>query len=60
MALHGSFRHLARMLVPREDSNIWHCWIIEMLYTSADASDETMSLLISSTLLLSEQQKVST
>ena len=21
----GSFRHLARTLVPREDSNIWHC-----------------------------------
>ena len=47
----GSFRHLARTLVPRDDSSIRHCCMIEMLYTSTEASDTNISLLISSALL---------
>ena len=50
-ALLGSLRHLVRTLVPREDSSIRHCCMIEMPYTSTEANDTNISLLISSPLL---------
>ena len=47
----GSLRHLVRMLVPRDDSSIRHCCMIEMPYRSTEANDTNISLLISSPLL---------
>ena len=47
----GSFRHLTSTLVPRDDSSMRHCCIIDTLYTSTAANDENISLLISSTSL---------
>ena len=38
-AFEGSFRHMARTLVPRWVSNILHCLIIEQLYTSSIATE---------------------
>ena len=48
-ASQGSFRHLSSMLVPSDASSMQHCCIIDTLYTSTAASDENISLLISST-----------
>ena len=47
----GSLRHLVRTLVPRDDSSIQYCCMIEMLHTSTEANDTNISLLISSPLL---------
>ena len=50
-ASHDIFRHLSSTLVPRDASSMRHCCIIDTLYTSTTASDENISLLISSTSL---------